>query len=171
MLKQLVDEQQSDWDSFLSLVAMAYRGCVHETTAQTPNRIMLGRELPMPSHLLVPTPDNHIPSTPNMCQYVKNLEKKLHKVHELVITRQEKQFRRQKKEYDKTAVNRQLTLGKTVWLFNPTRKLGLSPKLQMKWEQDPYTITKVISDFVVEISRKNKRKVVHVDYLEPTRKP
>ena len=56
MLRQMCSEHQRDWDEHVALATMAYRASVHETTGATPNRMMLGRELPMPSHLLAAPP-------------------------------------------------------------------------------------------------------------------
>ena len=52
MLRQTVQTNQKDWDVMLPYCCAAYRGAVHSTTGQTPNLLMLGRELPMPSQLI-----------------------------------------------------------------------------------------------------------------------
>ena len=52
MLRQVTSKHQKDWDQKLAVLTMAYRATVHESTGQTPNMMMLGRELPMPTHLL-----------------------------------------------------------------------------------------------------------------------
>ena len=57
LLRQMTSRHQQDWDEWIELATMAYRSTTHDSTGQTPNRMMLGRELPMPSHLLVPTPE------------------------------------------------------------------------------------------------------------------
>ncbi|GFW78882.1 kinectin [Trichonephila clavipes] len=40
--------------------------------------------------------------------------------------------------------------GDRVWLWNPKRRKGLSPKLQTNWE-GPYTVLKRLNDVVVQI--------------------
>jgi transposase InsO family protein len=57
MMRQVTSSHQKDWDDYVPLLTMAYRSTVHETTGETPNKMMLGRELPMPSYLLVPPPE------------------------------------------------------------------------------------------------------------------
>ncbi|KAJ8973583.1 hypothetical protein NQ317_011837 [Molorchus minor] len=62
--------------------------------------------------------------------------------------------------------------GDEVWLYNPARKKGRSPKLQKTWE-GPYTVIKRINDLVYRIQRgpRAKMKVVHLDRLAPYRRP
>ena len=56
--------------------------------------------------------------------------------------------------------------GNLVWLYNPQRKKGKSPKLMPSWE-GPYKVIKRINDVVYRIQRspKSKMKVVHLDRL------
>ncbi|KAG0718414.1 hypothetical protein GWK47_000798 [Chionoecetes opilio] len=56
--------------------------------------------------------------------------------------------------------------GQQVWLYNPRRKKGQSPKLQSPWE-GPYTVVEVISDVTFRIRRLPRRRtmVVHADRL------
>jgi len=56
--------------------------------------------------------------------------------------------------------------GQSVWLFNPQRKKGKTPKLQSSWE-GPYTIVKKLSDvtFRIQKSARHKLKIIHVDRL------
>ena len=56
--------------------------------------------------------------------------------------------------------------GDQVWLFNPKRRCGRSPKLQSNWVA-PYTVKQRIDDVVYRIQREGQRKfkVVHLDRL------
>lgn len=56
--------------------------------------------------------------------------------------------------------------GDAVWLYNPLRNWGLSPKLQSDWE-GPYVTENKINDVVYRVSelKKGKFKVVHVNRL------
>ena len=55
-----------------------------------------------------------------------------------------------------------------VWLHNPQRKKGRSPKLSRNWE-GPYVVVKQINDVVVQIKKgpQAKPKVVHINRLKP----
>ena len=55
LLKQTIQQNQEDWDQQIAVCCMAYWSSVHDVTKKTPNMLMLGRELPLPSHLLLST--------------------------------------------------------------------------------------------------------------------
>ena len=56
--------------------------------------------------------------------------------------------------------------GHFVWLHNPQRKKGISPKLRWPWE-GPYVVVEWLNDVVYRIQRgpQKKPKVVHRDRL------
>ena len=168
MLRQMTSKHQRDWDEHIDLATMAYRSTVHESTGQTPNRMMLGRELPMPSHLLVETPEPDKSQDSTDLTFVARLEKQLHEAHELAREQLKKSHVHQKKEYDRGAHTKEWSVGKAVWLFNPTKQLGKSPKLTIFWEEDPYIIIEKVNDVVMKIQkgRRHKPRVVHVDRLK-----
>ncbi|GFT04564.1 uncharacterized protein TNCV_333491 [Trichonephila clavipes] len=58
-----------------------------------------------------------------------------------------------KTRYDTKATGHQFKEGDKVWFYNPTRRKGLSPKLQSHWD-GPYTILKIINDVVNRIRHK-----------------
>ena len=45
MLRQMTSKHQQDWDEHIDLATMAYRSTVHDSTGQTPNRMMLGERV------------------------------------------------------------------------------------------------------------------------------
>ncbi|GBM13523.1 hypothetical protein AVEN_82793-1 [Araneus ventricosus] len=55
-------------------------------------------------------------------------------------------------------------------MYNPTRRRGLSQKLQQNWER-PYTIFKELNDVVYRVQRppNAKPKVIHINRLSPYR--
>ncbi|UYV73248.1 K02A2.6-like [Cordylochernes scorpioides] len=64
--------------------------------------------------------------------------------------------------------NLHFSKGEMVWLHNPQRKKGLSPKLQYQWE-GPYKITKCLNDVIYRIQKTptSKPKVVHYNRSTP----
>ncbi|XP_067667689.1 uncharacterized protein [Haliotis asinina] len=48
--------QQKDWDQKLPFALMAYRSAAQESTKQTPNKMMFGRELSMPVDVMIQNP-------------------------------------------------------------------------------------------------------------------
>ena len=63
MLSAFVNEHQNDWDEHLPYISMAYRAAEHETTGNTPNYMMLGREVttPLDIQYCMPRSIAHIP--------------------------------------------------------------------------------------------------------------
>ncbi|GBN52972.1 hypothetical protein AVEN_47392-1 [Araneus ventricosus] len=60
--------------------------------------------------------------------------------------------------------------GDLIWMYNPKRRRGLSPKLQQNWE-GPYTIVKKLNDVIYRVQRSPnaKPKVIHINRLTPYR--
>ena len=65
--------------------------------------------------------------------------------------------------YDIKADAHALPKGTFVWLHNPKRKKGISPKLSRPWE-GPYLVTRKWND-VIQRSPKSKQKIVHRNCL------
>ena len=75
---------------------------------------------------------------------------------------------RMKTKYDIKAMNHEFQEGGKVWLWNPVRRKGLSPKLQSNWD-GPYIVLKRLNDVVVRIRRSlsSKLNIEHYDRLAP----
>ena len=168
MLRQMTSKHQQDWDEHIDLATMAYRSTVHDSTGQTPNRMMLGRELPMPSYLLVETPEQDGRHDGTEPTFVDSLERRMQEAHELAREQLKRSHEHQKRQYDRTARTEEWSVGSPVWLFNPTKQVGKSPKLTIFWEEEPYVITERVNDVVMKIqrNRRTKPRIVHVDRLK-----
>ncbi|GFT11289.1 retrovirus-related Pol polyprotein from transposon 412 [Trichonephila clavipes] len=106
------------------------------------------------------------PSSPE--EYVQNFQARFEDVHNLARERINLRTEKMKTRYDTKATGHQFKEGDKVWFYNPTRRKGLSPKLQSHWD-GPYTILKIINDVVIRIrkSTNSKPRVVHYDRLAP----
>ncbi|GFX49567.1 hypothetical protein TNCV_4902091 [Trichonephila clavipes] len=124
-----------------------------------------GRDLRLPCDLLFGRPPD-TPSSPE--EYVQNLQARFEDVHNLARERINLRTEKMKTRYDTKATGHQFKEGDKVWFYNPTRRKGLSPKLQSHWD-GPYTILKIINDVVIRIrkSTNSKPRVVHYDRLAP----
>ncbi|GFT53232.1 retrovirus-related Pol polyprotein from transposon 412 [Trichonephila clavipes] len=142
-----------------------YRSAVHETTGYSPSQMLFGRDLRLPCDLLFGRPPD-TPSSPE--EYVQNLQARFEDVHNLARERINLRTEKMKTRYDTKATGHQFKEGDKVWFYNPTRRKGLSPKLQSHWD-GPYTILKIINDVVIRIrkSTNSKPRVVHYDRLAP----
>ncbi|GFT49814.1 retrovirus-related Pol polyprotein from transposon 412 [Trichonephila clavipes] len=164
-LSLMVSKSQQDWDQKVPLFLLAYRSAVHETTGYSPSQMLFGRDLRLPCDLLFGRPPD-TPSSPE--EYVQNLQARFEDVHNLARERINLRTEKMKTRYDTKATGHQFKEGDKVWFYNPTRRTGLSPKLQSHWD-GPYTILKIINDVVIRIrkSTNSKPRVVHYDRLAP----
>ncbi|XP_035233306.1 uncharacterized protein LOC118205124 [Stegodyphus dumicola] len=160
----MVSKNQEDWDRKLPLFLLAYRSAVHESTSYSPSQMLSGRDLRLPSDLLFGPPDVH--SSPE--EYVQDLQARLETVQRFARERINISTDRMKKRYDARATEHQFQENDKVWLWNPSRCKGVSPKLQSHWE-GPYTVLNRLNDVVIRIrkSPNSKPKVVHYDRLAP----
>lgn len=155
---------QEDWDVRLPAMLMAYRSAVHEATDYTPARLMFGRELRLPVDLATGRPpDVGLPTVTS--GFAAALQEHLAEVHHQVRGKLRVAGQAMKDNYDRRMRDVKYAVGDRVWLHNPRRKRGLSPKLQSPWE-GPYTVIAVLSAVTYRIKRGRKRSsVVHVDRL------
>ena len=163
-LSKFAEHQQKDWDEHIPFLMMAYRSAVHSTTGCSPAKMMLGRELKLPVDLIFGRPEEEILQTP--VEYVLTLQERLERVHGFARAHLREMSNKMKDRYDTLLEGQLLDVGDAVWLHNPQRKKGLSPKLQRPWE-GPYIVTKVINDSVyrIQLGAKTKPKVVHRNRL------
>ena len=75
------DRNQRDWDQQLPFTTFAYRSMPQESTGETPNMLMLGREVMLPVDLLAesPPPDE---ATEPATDYGEDLRRRMQKAHE-----------------------------------------------------------------------------------------
>ena len=164
-LAKYCGEGQQDWDLKLPALLMAYRSAVHEATDYTPARLMLGRELRLLVDLATgQPPDQNLPT--DTTTYALVLRERLSEVHRQVRGSLRIAGQAIKQHYDRRMREARYAVGDLVWLHNPRRKKGLSPKLQSPWE-GPYSVVEVISSITYRIRKgqRGRTLVVHVDRL------
>ena len=129
----LLRRSEDDWDLLLPYIMRSIRASAHKTTAETPNFLMLGREVRLPEHLLYgPNTDKNVSRE----QYAVDLQKRLDTAHCLL----------REKQLDVRTADRQeepsFKKGQLVWLKNKRFSKGKSQKLQPKYS-GPYTVVEV----------------------------
>ena len=77
----LIDKGQEEWDLLLPQLMRAFRGTPHTSTGETPNLMMLGRELRLPDQLQYLPPPVEA-STRN--QFVQDVRERLEEAHSLL---------------------------------------------------------------------------------------
>ena len=163
-LAKFVDYHQRDWDEHLPYLMLAYRSAVHESTGCTPAKIVFGRDLRLPVDLLLGRPEEEVWRAAD--NYTDDLCAKLERVHHFARNNLRMTSDRMKQRYDLLQSGSLLAAGDPVWLHNPQRKKGLSPKLQRPW-QGPFVVTKKINDLIyrIQLAPNRKPKVVHRNRL------
>jgi hypothetical protein len=165
MLSKFVEEHQRDWDEYLPLLLLAYRSSVHESTRFSPNKMVFGREVAMPVDVVFGLPPEN--EGQEITEHVAELRKRLEIVYEFSRENLRKACFQQKSNYDKRAKTKHYNVGDLVWLWTPSRRRGISPKLQRFWK-GPYAVVKHISNVLYRLKiGKEKTAVVHFNRLKP----
>ena len=166
-LAMYAEDNPADWDQHVPLLLLAYRSAVHDVTRETPAKLMLGRELTLPIDFFYGLPESRNTSH-TLPEYLNMLETTMQKVHEFARRNITRMSNNAKARYDLRASSHQYDPGDRVWLYNPQRKKGISPKLTCPWK-GPYVIVSRINDVVYRLKEEGRAKqlVVHMDRLKP----
>jgi hypothetical protein len=157
-------QSQKTWDKNLPLLTLAYRSTVHEVTGYTPNYLMMGREINLPLDIMVGTlPDGQKQIAP---QYIAEMKERLQDAFQQVRDNLKTYAERNKKYYDLRTHGDEHKVGDLVYVMKKTRKIGVSPKLDAKWN-GPYIVLKTFGTiYEVQINRKTS-KLYHFDLIKP----
>ncbi|KAJ8911365.1 hypothetical protein NQ315_011658 [Exocentrus adspersus] len=152
----------------LQAVHSAYRSAVHESTGKTPASVVFGAELRLPIDLISDRPKKE----EGVNNYISHLQDRLKLTHAEVRQKMRIESDRMKTRYDLRANTGGFQVGEKVWLYNPKRTKGKSPKLQKSWER-PYIVVTRLNDVVYRIQKnpQAKMKIVHIDRLTPYQEP
>ncbi|KFM71818.1 Apical endosomal glycoprotein, partial [Stegodyphus mimosarum] len=131
----------------LPLFLLAYRSAVHETTCYSPSQMLFGRDLRLPCDLLFGRPPN-ASSSPE--EYIQDLQARFEVMHNFARERVNLATEKMKTRYDTRATGHRFNEGDKVWLWNPTRRKGFSPKLQSPLD-GPYAVLNRLNGVVARI--------------------
>ncbi|MEW8191404.1 MAG: reverse transcriptase domain-containing protein [Candidatus Thiodiazotropha endolucinida] len=169
MIKSYLCGEQESWDLNLGCLAAAYRACPNETTRLSPNLLMLGRELRIPSELLYGGQcNNYTQQIQSYGDYVAHLKERLQHAHEVARKNLSVGARRQSETYDSKLAVYKYKIGDIVWAEKTSVRPGLSPKLQSLY-QGPCLIVDKYNDLVyrVQLSKWGICQVLHHNKLKP----
>ena len=154
-----IDQNEDTWDEQLPQLVMAMRSAVNRATGQTPNRMMLGREINTPVNLMLPKKAND-PSSPE--EDCNELEKKMQETHEIARAVIKTQLKRSKSDHDIHARTEKFQAGDIVYLVDKARTNKLKPMYM-----GPVIITEVRSPYNFRVKVKTRElKVVHHDTMK-----
>ena len=171
MLAMFVSENQRDWCEWLPLVMMAYRSTPHSTTKLTPNSLMFGREFRLPVDLVVGRPEVEERNR-SVEEYEQKLRQNLEIAHNVARKAIGKDAKYQKRHFDSRIKEKALEPGSFVYLYDSSKKKGLSYKIGRKWK-GPYLVLSRIGDvnYEIQLNRSSKAKIAHRDRLRICKNP
>ena len=162
MLSMFVADDQKNWDTYLAKVTFAYNTSVHESTKETPFLLFMGREPRLPADVTCGAEGCAASSVLS--------EDKKQEIHRKVSEsiRAAASRRAEMRAAHSHQVSYQV--GDFVWLHNPVRKVGKSPKLCRPWT-GPFQVVSVLSPVTYRIQLSGVRcrrrtSVVHHDRLK-----
>ena len=166
MISKMIEpgQNQRDWDRVIPYALMAYRSAVQESTGETPNMMMLGREPSLPTHMVLSSPGE---GGDEVTDYALELRSRLNDAWERAASSLKTSAVRQKQYYDRRLFGKPYEIGDAVWLYNARRKAGIAPKLANRWE-GPFLIIERLADVTYRIQKgpRGRPKVVHFDRLK-----
>ena len=165
ILAKLARENPSEWDEQLCYALSAYRSSVHSGTGETPNRLMLGREVATPITLLAGSPNEE-----QTVPWVVDLRHKFEDTYRLVVETTRAAQRSTKMYADRRQRGFNFDEGQLVWLYDPKPRRGVPHKLDANKWSGPWIVAKKISPCVYLILRRpgdRAGRVVNVDRLQP----
>jgi hypothetical protein len=169
MLKGVVNEERNDWDEHIPYALMAYRSTPQQSTNSSPCKLLFGREMSLPIHLMVGAPRALQRQYACETEYVEWLQQVIQHAHEYARIRLKIAARRQKNYHDANVRPFVYRAGMFVWRWYPPKGKG---KLSKGWT-GPFRIMSLPSDVncVIQFSPSTKPIRVHSDSLKPSRGP
>lgn len=134
MLSAYCSEKRDDWVEHLAPVMMAYRSMLHSTLKETPDMIMLGRQVRVPVDALVGLPpEAHYQKLP-ASEYAINLIDAMSLAHRTAVEHVDQRMMYQKREHDRNIDKWTYCKGPAVWLRTYPYVWGRSKALDKPWD-------------------------------------
>ena len=162
-LGKVINENQRDWDQWIPAVLAAYHASRHEATGFSPNYLVLGREVRLPLDLVYGTPED---ATKHQTYEEVVMERWTRQRDAFEMARQHigRAAERSKQYYDLKVRPKSFDVGSWIWVYNPRRYVGRSPKWQKLYTGPFLVVGKLgIVNLVVQRSPKANKQVIHVD--------
>ena len=157
-----IGKKQDQWDIHLQQIAGALRASVNRQTGFTANRLMLGREVNMPAHLMFPHTGE---KCENIDSYVTNLTTNLQKAHETARNSLKTATKRLKRNYDLRLLERNYEVGDIVHILDEISVKGQCRKLRPPWK-GPGIIIRKFSAYLFRIVLRSAIMVLNHDRIK-----
>ena len=157
-----IDDAQDQWDRHLQQIAGALRSAVNRNTGFTPNKLMLGREVNIPAHLMFPHRSVEPVTTE---EYVATLMKNIEAAHNLARQQLQTSSKRMKRDYDVRIMTRNFKEGDMIYLLDTAVVKGSCKKLSPPWK-GPAVIAEKLSESLFRVKLRNSLFVVNHDRMK-----
>ena len=142
-IAKLINDNDKEWDEYISSVLFAYRTMKHKSTGYSPFYLMYGRQAKLPVELKVET----------ICDSEKDMEEaildRVVTIHKMEIDQQdvliniEQRQQKAKDRHDDQRVAQRLKISDKVLVERTWKRKDMSAKLENQW-MGPYYIHDVI---------------------------
>ena len=160
-----IKDAQDRWDDHLQQIAGAIRSAVNRNTGFTPNKLMLGREINIPAHLMFPLA---AVEPVNVNEYVGTLMRNIEKAHTAARNNLKTSTKRMKRDYDIRILSRNYQEGDVIYLMDTAAITGKCKKLSSPWK-GPAVVVNKLSESLFRVKLKNALLVVNHDRMKPCR--
>ena len=149
---------------------MAYRASPHDSPGFTRNEMLFAGQVALPLHVVMGVPlegtggDHAIGRDAE--DWVQNLREKLEHVHSVARQHLKRSAEYQRIQYDHRASKKGFEVGQQVWLYDPSKKMGVCPALTSP-RKGPFVIIEKLDDLLYKIQKgpRSNPKVVHLNRL------
>ena len=167
MIRNYVNESQTDWSDHLALIMFAYRTSVNDCIKVTPAEALQGRKFKLPIDVMRPPSLEFNANNDN--QMFDDFLGKFQVIRSKARENATKSLEKRKKNYDKSKariVKEEYKANDKVYWKKPIAKKGISPKLSQIW-QGPFIIKEKLSDTnYVICDEKGTNVTIHVNNLK-----
>ena len=165
LLAKLVATRKEEWDLCLPIALSLYRSSVHSVTGETPNRLMLGREVRTPVTLLAPLP----PGQEYETEWGRDFHSRFGDMHQLVTETTKQKHRAEAPRQDRRCKNLVFKEGDLVWVYDPKQRRGKTPKLDPNRWSGPWKVTRKVSKctYCVKHQVTKRDTLINVDRMWP----
>lgn len=157
-----IGKAQNRWDTHLQQIAGALSASVNRQTGFTANKLMLGREVNTPAHLMFPQVGEKKDSLDG---YVAELVSSVQKAHEVARSKLKTATKRMKRNYDLRILERSYAVKDPVYILDKAAVKGECKKLGPPWK-GPGVVVAKLSAYLYRVKLRNAVMVLNHDRLK-----
>jgi hypothetical protein len=160
MLTMYISEHETDWEDYLPYVAFAYRTAIHESTGETPFKLMYGRDVRMGETWQLNEYNDEFIDERDWVEQMHHIWEKVKEYSDRIRSKRETEVNKRRKMHG-------YQIDDLVWL-RAVPKPGKTPSFQNKWI-GPYRIVEFVTPVTVRLQDLESRKVrepVHVSRIK-----